>query len=177
MKGRCYNPNAQQYPNYGGRGISVCPEWVESYVAFYDWAHASGYADDLTLDREDNDGDYTPDNCRWVDWKTQQRNRRSNTLKTVWGETKTVAAWAEDPRCVVVWGTLKGRLKWGWSMERALTEPLVEYEKLEAFGEQKNLRQWSQDSRCEVPKPTLYWRVRQGYSLECALRRDLGNGV
>lgn len=75
---RCTNPNNKGYKNYGARGVSVCKEW-DSFPVFEEWAYANGYVEDaeLSIDREDNDGDYTPDNCRWVDRYTQNVNRRS----------------------------------------------------------------------------------------------------
>lgn len=97
MKQRCNNPNSHKYPRYGGRGISICPEWNcrEGLAAFGEWALKNGYADNLTLDRIDNDGDYTPQNCRWVDLKKQSNNRSDNDYITFNGETHTLSEWAE----------------------------------------------------------------------------------
>lgn len=76
IKDRCYNKNFEKFKDYGGRGITVCDEWRNSYQAFSEWAKASGYADDLTIDRIDVNGNYEPKNCRWVDYSTQNQNRR-----------------------------------------------------------------------------------------------------
>ena len=72
---RCKNPSASHYENYGGRGITVCDEWKEDFMAFYEWSMQNGYADNLTLDRKDNDKGYSPDNCRWVTHMENCHNR------------------------------------------------------------------------------------------------------
>ena len=77
MKNRCYNPKNRAYKNYGQRGIAVCNEWVNSYVSFRDWALTNGWEKGLTIDRRNNDGNYNPENCRWVTSFVQSHNRRN----------------------------------------------------------------------------------------------------
>jgi len=75
MKSRCFDVNQESYPNYGGRGITIQEAWLK-FIPFKAWAIQSGYADNLFLDRRNNDGNYCPDNCRWVTLNIQNRNRR-----------------------------------------------------------------------------------------------------
>ena len=95
MRNRCENPNRDNYPLYGGRGIAVCDEWRRSSRAFVEWALASGYEDGLQLDRVDNDGPYSPENCRWATRSENGRNKRNNRRITLLCMSKTVAEWRE----------------------------------------------------------------------------------
>ena len=118
---RCYYKSTNQYKNYGGKGIKVCEEWkhIEGFVNFYNWAMANGYRDDLTLDRIDNEKNYSPQNCRWVTYKQQCRNRTNNVYYTFKGETKTSKEWCEIYN--ISQTTLNDRLKRNWTLEQALT--------------------------------------------------------
>ena len=75
MKTRCYNSKSPNYKYWGARGIAICPEWRSSFEAFRQWAVQNGYSDDLSIDRINNDGNYEPSNCRWVNMITQNNNR------------------------------------------------------------------------------------------------------
>lgn len=122
MRMRCYNPNAPQYDDWGGRGITICDEWRHDAKAFYDWSINHGYADDLSIDRIDNDKGYSPDNCRWVDRNVQSNNKRSNHLITHDGKTQTIAEWAAE--LGLNYDTLYSRIvKYKWDIHKALTTP------------------------------------------------------
>ena len=94
MRNRCNNPNDKSYNRYGGKGISVCKEW-DDFRVFYPWAIENGYKEGLTLDRIDPTGNYEPNNCRWVDMTTQQRNRSNNVKLEHNGEKLTINEWCE----------------------------------------------------------------------------------
>lgn len=78
MRKRCYKPNSDRYKNYGARGIKVCDEWKDDYGAFMKWALSNGYKDNLTIDRNDVNGNYTPENCSWIPMAEQAKNRTTN---------------------------------------------------------------------------------------------------
>lgn len=94
IKQRCFNPNSNRYKNYGGRGISICDEWKNSFETFCKWALGNGYKEGLSIDRIDHEKNYEPSNCRWTDEITQQNNRTNNTLYEYEGETHTLTEWS-----------------------------------------------------------------------------------
>lgn len=180
MKYRC-NPasKAMNAHRYGGRGIRVCDEWQVSFEAFRDWSHANGYADNLTIDRIDNDGHYEPANCRWVSAQENIRNRpkhppASQILVTAFGETKNLTEWSADPRCRVTAVTLSARLKRGVEPEAAITKPGVVA--ITAFGETKLLAYWERDPRCVVSARMVKLRLEQGFDPEAALTTPATRG-
>lgn len=117
IKQRCCNAKNAAYERYGGRGITLCDEWRDSFETFYNWAIANGYADNLTLDRVDNGSGYSPDNCRWATRKMQQNNMRTNRLITYNGKTQSLKQWAAE--LGINYRTLHYRLQNGWSIDTA----------------------------------------------------------
>lgn len=95
IKNRCGNPNNNRYKDYGGRGIKMCDEWSRSFEAFYDWAIKNGYRDDLSIDRIDNDGDYTPENCKWSTIEQQSNNKRRTVFFEFLGVKKSLKQWTD----------------------------------------------------------------------------------
>ena len=130
MRRRCYDKNFIVYRYYGGRGIRVCEEWRKTYLPFQEWALSHGWREDLTLDRIDTDGDYSPDNCRWITIDEQQRNRgRFNIKVTVGGVTRLICDWADY--IGVKRSSITSRVtRYGWSKLDAVLVPIKGKEKL-----------------------------------------------
>lgn len=120
LKQRCYNSKNQGYANYGGRGILICERWLDSFENFLaDMGKRP--TPKHSIERINNDGHYEPSNCRWATMKEQNRNKRDNKLLTFEGQTMCVSDWAAHlnvPR-----PRLQSRLYYGWTVERALTQP------------------------------------------------------
>lgn len=121
MLQRCENPQHNSYSQYGGRGIAVCDRWRDSFQAFLD-DMGQRPSKDHSIDRIDVNGPYSPENCRWATRKEQGRNQRTNRILTYRGESRCMSEWAEV--CGVSYRLLKMRMRYGWSVERALTEPV-----------------------------------------------------
>ena len=120
MKARCFNPNHKAYPDWGGRGITVCDRWLnlENFLADM----GSRPTVKHSLDRIDNNADYSPKNCKWSTKAEQQNNRRSNHLITIKNETLTIAQW--EKKMGYGKNVILGRLKLGWSEFDAVMTPL-----------------------------------------------------
>lgn len=122
MKARCGNPKHQAWSNYGGRGIKVCDRWVNSFENFF--SDMGKRPDGCVLDRINNDGDYTPENCRWTTYSVSSKNRRPLPARgtrfiTAFGRTQHVGAWSRERG--ISSSLIRWRLKNGWSAERALS--------------------------------------------------------
>lgn len=119
MKKRCYNKTSRCYKDYGGRGIKICSEWKDDFMAFYNWSMINGYAENLEVDRIDNNKGYYPNNCRWATRKQQNRNTRQNRYFTYNGETHCLSEWCEILGLNL--NTVTSRLyKQNWTISEAL---------------------------------------------------------
>lgn len=160
MKQRCFNPNAEHYHRYGGRGVTMCQEWADSFDVFR--AAVGDPPAGMTLDRIDNERGYEPNNVRWTDRKEQANNRSTNVVLTWDGRTMTLKQWADH----LGWkyGLLASRWKKGKRDADLFAEPAWDRNKTVTFnGETKTLRKWAQDTG--VPYETLYWRNKHGKDL------------
>jgi hypothetical protein len=136
---RCYYKKDKAFERYCGRGIKVCKEWKNNFKKFYDWAINNGYKDKLTIDRIDNDKGYFPKNCRWITVKEQCNNKRNNRLLTFNGKTQTLTQWAKELK--ISNNTIEGRLRLGWSIEKALAFPVTKSN----FERLKFNKQWKEN--------------------------------
>lgn len=121
MKERCYDKNDKRYTDWGGRGIGICQEWLDNPESFIDWSLSNGCDIGLTIDRKDNDGDYSPDNCRWVTRAENNQNRRSSRFYTLNGKTQNLQQWCNEYG--LSWSMVNKRLEMGWDFEKAITTP------------------------------------------------------
>ena len=163
MLRRCYNPRAHGFANYGGRGITVCQRWRRSFKAFI--TDVGARPPGLTLERLDNDGNYSPSNVAWRSRRDQSRNRRGNRRVTANGRTAVLADWG-IPR-----STINNRLKRGWSEERAVTQPPPQRRG------QHSLMPAGSFAECQL-RGLNWWtvksRVTRGWSYERALNTPIG---
>jgi hypothetical protein len=121
IRARCYNKNNPRYHNYGGRGIRMCDEWRNNPESFLFWAIDNGYKKGLSIERIDVNGDYCPENCRWISNNEQQLNRTNNRTISFLGQSKTLIEWSRD--LSFNYKTVQKRLDSGMSVEDAFTIP------------------------------------------------------
>jgi len=120
IRARCYNENHHNYSHYGERGIIVCDRWLESFENFYE--DMGDRPEGMSIERKDNDGDYTPDNCEWSTTETQNRNKSNNVWLELNGERKLQADWVRDTGLTLA--AITSRRRKGWDDEKVLTTPL-----------------------------------------------------
>jgi hypothetical protein len=117
MRDRCNNPNDAKYEYYGGKGITVNSNWDADFQSFYNWAIINGYKEGLTIDRRDVNGNYEPDNCRWITQQEQSNNTTRNRNITYNEKTQNITQWSKE--LGINRNTLNARLNNGWDIERA----------------------------------------------------------
>lgn len=117
MMDRCYREKANNYPQYGGRGIKVCEEW-HNIEKFEQWVKVSGFRKGMSLERKDVNADYSPMNCTWATAKEQANNRRNTVYLSYKGQRHTISEWADI--LGINRSTLNNRIYRGWSVEKAL---------------------------------------------------------
>lgn len=128
MKNRCFNKNVTGFNRYGGRGITICEEWENSFKSFYDWSIKNGYVEGLSIDRINNNGNYEPANCRWVTKQDQANNTSSNVLVSYFNEYITLSELSI--RIGIKYKTVHARYKKGWSIEKIINTPLIANKKI-----------------------------------------------
>lgn len=124
MRSRCLKPHHPSFKNYGARGIVICSEWITNIGAFIEWSEANGWQKGLTIDRIDNDGNYTPENCRYATRKVQNNNYRKCLFVEFDGKkmtlTQCVDNYSQNP-----YQRVQRRIKSGWSLIDAITKPVI----------------------------------------------------
>lgn len=122
MKDRCLREKNPAYKWYGGRGITICKEWLDDFTNFYNWSMQNFYDDNLSIDRIDVNGNYEPDNCRWIPLEEQALNTRNTKFLTYKGETKTVSEWCEITGIKKT--TMLNRIRLGFTPEECIELPI-----------------------------------------------------
>lgn len=161
IKRRCLNTNFAQYLNYGGRGITICGEWLDKengFMNFYNWAMENGYNDKLSIDRINVNGNYEPSNCRWTTNEVQQNNKTNNINITIDGKTKNMQQWCEELN--INRGTFNSRYINNSDINNLLKpiRPRIKYITIENIT--KSVREWC--SEYDINISTFRGRLRKG---------------
>jgi len=166
---RCYNRENISFNNYGGRGIKVCDAWRNSFESFYNWSLENGYNPNLTIDRINNDGNYNPENCRWVDLYVQANNKRNNVFieynnkKYTFKEAGKILNMDEN--------SVRSRKKRGWSDEKIMTTPRTDNEIYLTYnGDKKSISDWSKYTG--LPKYIIHYRLEKGWNVKDILNKS-----
>ena len=170
IKQRCLDKNSESYKDYGGRGIKMCERWLESFENFYD-DMGPRPSKRHSIDRIDNEGDYTPENCHWATKLEQANNTRSNRFIKIDGVEKTLAQWCRFYD--ITYGIVECRIRRGWPIEKAIkTEADFKLDIITFNGETKHLTQWAKD--LGINRGTLYGRIYDlGWPIEKAFTAPL----
>ena len=159
MKQRCFNPNCKRYPDYGGKGITVCDRWKNSFQNFLADMELKP-SPKHSIDRIDNNADYSPENCRWSTRVEQQNNTRYNRLITIGNDTRTIAQWTKEmgfERTVI-----HSRLKDGWSDYDAVMTPVHIDKLITIKNKTRTIAQWTKEMG--YSKTVIWNRLKDGWS-------------
>lgn len=186
MKERCYDKKDKRYSDWGGRGIKICDEWLQDNESFVNWAIENGYEKGLTIDRIDNDGNYCPENCRWVTILENNQNRRSSRYYSFNGKTQNLQQWCDEyclPRSMV-----NKRLSMGWTFEKAITTPKRQKDSTSIVGkkygrltvvklsDKKHSRVYLWECKCDCGNTVFVdkHKLKTSHTLSCGcLRKEL----
>ena len=174
MINRCYNHNDVSYIHYGARGVTVCDEWLgdKGVKEFCEWSYKNGYDENAprgkcTLDRIDPNGDYCPENCRWVSMSVQANNKRNNNYYTIDGVTKTLSEWCREYGNLCV-QSVYHRLQRGWDIKTALEKPM-----------QKKVSEMTEEELAERKRKALErdrkWRSEHKEQVQASRRKWIEN--
>ncbi len=175
MRKRCYNINCKSYNHYGGRGIKICDEWgagkldVSGYLAFKKWSEENGYRDDLSIDRIDVDGPYSPENCRWVTFDSQSQNKTNTVyVGTDQGE-KILLSFLQTSK--IKPATIRRRIRRGMSINNAINTPAENGIFIEYNGKRQSIRAWALEFG--MKPATLLRRINAGWEVERAIMEPI----
>lgn len=166
---RCENSNCRAYKHYGGRGITVCDRWRNSFEAFLEDVDERP-SSQHSIDRIDVNGNYEPSNCRWATAKEQAANKRNNVLISANGKTQCLQAWADELGLNAV--TIIERIERGWTPEKAVTTDALppafaKIKWLTFQGKTQSVSEWSRD--LGIGHTTIFARLKRGWTVEKAL--------
>lgn len=156
---RCYCNKHHAYKNYGGRGIIMCAEWKNDFVSFFNWCIENGFKKDLDIDRIDNNGNYEPDNCRFVTRRENTNNRRNTILIEIDGVTNPLSEWADISG--LNYGLLLDRLDYGWGVKDLLM-PVKKLNTIDINGVTKPVVEWAKIHG--INPRTINHRIQMGWS-------------
>lgn len=170
MKARCYDKNCFVYQFYGAKGITICKEWLESFLTFYNWAIANGWEKGLSIERISVYKGYYPENCKWIPRNEQNWNKTDSSYLTIDGKTLCVSQWAK------IYGietnTIYQRIESGWPLLDAVIRP-VRVRKMNPTithnGITKTLVEWSKE--LGIGRETIKYRAKMGWDITKRLRK------
>lgn len=176
MMDRCKSPNRRDAKNYFLKGIRVCDEW-QVYDSFEVWALANGYEDNLTIDRIDGNGNYSPENCRWISIQEQQKNKETTTFYSCNGETMCLTDWAKKTGInrMTLWNRIHDE---GMTMEEAINKKFRSQKtNIHLFVDGEETTVLNIANRCGIKANTIYKYLSQGKTIDSIIEHFTTQGV